>query len=56
MRDRDNSAKTAKTKATKERRLMRRLKEMERKRLKDNVKAYHYEIKENLILKIKDVV
>ena len=56
MRDRDNATKVAKTKAAKERRMARRLKAMEKKRLKDGAKTFHYEIKENFIIRVKDVV
>ena len=49
-----NQTKVAKTRVRKEIRLARKLKEMEKKRLKDNVKAFHYEIKENFIVKVKN--
>lgn len=48
-----NLAKIHKTKAAKERRLMRKLKEMEKKRLKDNMDTYHYEIENNNIIKVE---
>lgn len=56
MRDRDNMVKVNNTRVMKERRMARRLKAMEKKRLKDGAKAYHYEIKENFIVRVKDVV
>jgi citrate lyase alpha subunit len=49
----DNTAKYAKTQKNKDRRLARKLKEMERKRLKDNMSSYHYEIKDGNIIKIQ---
>jgi hypothetical protein len=50
---RENASKFAKTKAHKEIRLARKLRELERKRMKDNIDKYHYEIKDNNVVKIQ---
>ena len=50
---RENDNRNARTKANKDRRLARKLKEMERKRLKDNIDKFHYETKDGQIIKVK---
>ena len=49
----ENATKYAQTKRNKERRLARKLKELERKRLKDSIDKYHYEIKDGFVIKVK---
>ena len=47
-----NAAKYAKTQKNKDRRLARKLKEAEKKRLKDGITKYRYEIQDNNIVRV----
>lgn len=51
---RENENKHAKTKSHKAIRLARKFRDLERKRLKDNLDKFHYEIQDNDIIKVKE--
>lgn len=54
MRNTDNTTKIERTKRNKARRLARKLKDMERKRLKDGFDKFHYSINDGNIIKVKN--